>query len=331
MLIRPCSRVQHPFEACRILGIIYHLGFVEYQVSNRRSLIVARKQSSRELLVIILEDADRLQVLLEKLYDAGVTGVTVVDSVGGYRTQSWLKDIGLAGIVSLFQSRDNAQKMLLSVMESDLADSAIAAAEQAVGGFGRPESGILFTIPIRHTVGLYKRKDPPVESEPFVSNLDVRVRDMPVRQAADLIKSDVVIVPANAGMSEVVNAMQKNPSTQVAAVVSREDHLLGLVTLRSLADHVFFGIMPELFFSEVFDQEQAEEFGKMSKVRSVSDCMIPPIAVHASNSVREAFRLMHKNKLSGLPIIDDDNHIVGFLGLLELLTLVINKEDVTYE
>jgi len=292
---------------------------------------VTRKQTSRELLVIILEDAGLLQVVLQKLYDAGVTGVTVIDSVGGYRTQSWLKDIGLGGIVNLFQNRDNAQKMLLSVMESDLVDGAIAAAEQAVDGFGRPESGILFTIPIGHTVGLYKRKVPKVESEPFVSELDVRIRDMPVKQAADFISSDVVTIPSNASMSEVVMAMQKNPSTHVAAVVSREDHLLGLVTLRSLADHVFFGILPELFFSEVFDQEQAEEFGKMSKVRSVSDCMIPPISVHASDSVREAFRRMHKNKLSGLPIIDDYNHVVGFLGLLELLTLVINKEAVTHE
>ena len=292
---------------------------------------MARKQSSRDLLVIILEDADLLQKLLQNLYDAGVTGVTVLDSVGGYRAHSWLEDFGLGGIVSLFQNQERSQKMMLALMESDLVDSAIAAAEQVVGGFGHPESGILFTIPIGHTVGLYKRKDPPVESEPFVSNLDVRVRDMPVSQAADLIKSDVVTIPANAGMSEVVMVMQKNPSTHVAAVVSREEHLLGLVTLRSLADHVFFGIMPELFFSEVFDQEQAEEFGKMSQVRSVGDCMIPPIAVHASNSVREAFRLMHKNKLSGLPIIDDDNHVVGFLGLLELLTLVINKEGVTYE
>ena len=292
---------------------------------------MVRKQSSRELLVIILEDADLLQVLLQKMYDAGVTGVTVIDSVGGYRTQSWLKDIGLGGIVNLLQNRDNAQKMLLSVMESDLVDSAIAAAEQAVGGFGHPESGILFTIPIGHTVGLYKRKATQIEAEPSISDLDVRIRDMPVRQAADIIKSDVVTVPANAGISEVVSAMQKSPSTQVAAVVSREDHLLGLVTLRLLADHVFFGIMPELFFSEVFDQEKAEEFGKMSNVRSVSDCMIPPISVHASNSVRDAFRLMHKNQLSGLPIVDDDNHVVGFLGLLELLTLVIKKEDVTYE
>ncbi len=292
---------------------------------------MAREQTSRDLMVIILEDDDRLQALLQGLYDAGVPGVTVVDSVGGYRTHSWLEDIGLGGIANLFQSRNNAQKMLLSVMENDIVDGAIAAAEQAVGGFGRPESGILFTIPVGHTVGLYKRQKPQIESEPFVSALDVRIRDMPVKQAADLIKSDIITIPASASMSEVVIAMQENPSTHVAAVVSREEHLLGLVTLRSLADHVFFGIMPELFFSEVFDQERAEEFGRMSNVRSVSDCMMPAVAVHASDPVREAFRIMHENQLSGLPIIDDDNHVVGCLSLLELLTLVIKEGGALYE
>ena len=286
---------------------------------------MAREQTSRELMVIILEDEDRLQALLQGLYDAEVPGVTVIDSVGGYRTHSWLEDIGLGGIANLFQSRANTQKMLLSVMEGDSVGGAIAAAEQAVGGFGRPESGILFTIPVGRTVGLYKRKKPQPDTEPYVTDVDVRIRDMPVKQAADLIKSDVVTIPSNASVFEAVIAMQKTPATHVAAIVSREAHLLGLVTLRSLADHVFFSIMPELFFSEVFDQERAEEFGKMSNVRSVSDCMMPAIAVHASDSVREAFRIMHENQLSGLPIIDDDNHVVGCLNLLELLTLVIKE------
>ena len=216
---------------------------------------MVRQQTPRELMVIILDDASRLQALLKGLYDVGVPGVTVLDSAGGYQTQSWLENLGLGGIANLIQNRDKSQRMILAVMEKDILDGAIAAAEQAVDGFGRPNSGLLFTIPVGHTVGLFKRKAPQVESEPVVSKLDVQVRDMPVEQAAALIKSDVVTVPSNATIPEGVLAMKNNSSTNVAAVVSREDHLLGLVTLRSLADHVFFGIMPELFLGEVFDQD----------------------------------------------------------------------------
>jgi len=292
---------------------------------------MVREQTPRVMMVIILDDASRLKALLKGLYDAGVPGVTVLDSVGGHQTQSWLEDIGLGGIANLIQNRERSQRMILAVMESSLIDRAIAAAEQAVDGFGRPNSGLLFTIPVGHTVGLFKRKAPQVGSESSASNLDVRIRDIPVKQAADLIESDVVTIPANAVMSQVVLALQRNPSTHVAAVVSRENHLLGLVTLRMVADQIFFTITPEIFFSEVFDQEQAEKFGKMSSVRSVSDCMIPPISVHASASVRKAFRLMHENDLSGLPIVDDDNHVVGFLGLLELLTLVSDRGEIEHE
>jgi len=180
-------------------------------------------------------------------------------------------------------------------------------------------------------VGLFKREIPDVEVEPLVSNRDIEVRDIPVKQAAALIQSDVVTVPSNASISEGVIAMENNSSTNVAAVVSREDHLLGLVTLRSLADHVFFGIMPELFLGEVFDQDHAEDFGKMSTVRTVSDCMIPPVSVHVSDPVRTAFRLMHENQLSGLPIVDDDNHVIAFLGLRELLALAIGGGKVAHE
>lgn len=292
---------------------------------------MVREQTPREMMVIILDDASRLKALLKGLYDVGVPGVTVLDSMGGYKTQSWLEDIGLGGIANLIQNREKSQRMILAVMESDHIDGAIAAAEQAVDGFGRPNSGLLFTMPVGHTVGLFKREIPPLETEPVVSERDVRVRDMPVEQAAALTKSDVVIVPSNASISEGVIAMENNSSTNVAAVVSREEHLLGLVTLRSLADHVFFGIMPELFLGEVFDQDHAEDFGKMSKVRTVSDCMIPPVSVHTNDPVRMAFRLMHDNQLSGLPIVDDDNHVIAFLSLRELLALAIRGGEIKHE
>jgi CBS domain-containing protein len=292
---------------------------------------MVREQTPRELMVIILDDASRLQAVLKGLYDAGVPGVTVLDSAGGYRTHSWLEDLGLGGIANLIQNRDRSQRMILTVMEQDLIDGAIAAAEQAVDGFGRPDSGLLFTIPVGYTVGLFKRESSQDLSEPVVSRLDVQIRDMPVKQAAALIKSDVVTVSSNATIAEGVLAMEKNSSTNVAAVVSREDHLLGLVTLRSLADHIFFGIMPELFLGEVFDQEHAEKFSKMTNVHIVSDCMTPPISVHAEDPVRTAFRLMHENELSGLPIVDDDNHVIAFLSLRELLALVIREEEIEHE
>jgi CBS-domain-containing membrane protein len=48
--------------------------------------------------------------------------------------------------------------------------------------------------------------------------------------------------------------------------------------------------------------------------------------VHYADTVKQAFRLMHQHDLTGLPIVDDNNHVVGFVGLLELLDLILKKQ-----
>ncbi len=281
--------------------------------------------SQHELLVIILDDLERLPHLLEALQKAGVTGATLLTSVGGYRASNWLQEIGLSGLAKMFGVSELKRRTILAVVDVALMDAAIAAAEQAVGGFGRPNSGILFTMPVTRVLGINKRpRSEESETLPALDLSDKVLRDMPVSEAAKLLKIDPVIVNSGATLMETVGAMSKSPSAHVAAVVSRTGHLLGLVTLRQLADHIFFGIMPEVFYGDVTtDMDRSLDFGEMSNVHNISDLMIDPVSVHASDTVGHAFRLMHMNTLSGLPIVDDNNHVIGFVGMLELLELIL--------
>ncbi|RME46903.1 MAG: CBS domain-containing protein [Chloroflexi bacterium] len=288
---------------------------------------MTREQSPRELLVIILNDRERLPDLLKNLYAAGVPGATVLDSVGGYATTSWLEELGLGSVARLFHINELKQNTVLAVMEKSLIDTAIAAAEKAVGGFGRPDSGLLFTVPVGHTVGLYKRKRPEEpKPHPTVSETDKLVREMTVKQAAEEMQGSEVIVHSDATLAEIARAMLEKPATQVAAVVSREDHLIGIIPLQALADRVFFRVIPELFYREVSDQEEAIAFGQLATDRIAADFMMLPVSVHADDPIREAFRLMHEHKLGGLPVIDDENHVIGFVSLLELIELVLREE-----
>ena len=278
-----------------------------------------------ELLVIILDDLDRLPSLLESLRKAGVPGFTLLDSIGGYRASNWLDEIGLSGIRKMFGTTELKRRTILAVVEEDQIDAAIAAAEQAVGGFGRPNSGILFTVRVSRAIGLQKRQRS-VESEtlPVPDLSDLAIRDMPVSEAAKLLNIAPVTVSAGATLLEAAAALNQSPSAHVAAVVSSTGHLLGLVTLRKLADHIFFGIMPEFFYGEINnDPDRSIDFGEMANVHNIADLMIEPVAAHASDTVGQAFQLMHKNDLSGLPLVDDNNHVIGFVGLLELLNLIL--------
>ena len=291
------------------------------------------KHPSYELLVIILDDLQRLPTLLEGLKGAGVAGATLLSSIGGYRATTWLHDLGLSGLAKMFGANELKRRTIFSVVEAEKIDAAIAAAEQAVGGFGRPNSGILFTVPVSRTVGLSERKRSEAsETLPATDVADTTIRGMSVAEAARLLHIDPVTVRSSATLLEVVEAMSKSPSALVAAVVSQTGHLLGLVTLQNLADHVFFGIMPEFFMGEVSsDINDSLDFGKMSNVHNISDIMIEPLAVHKDDTVEQAFKAMHAHRLAGLPIVDDNNHVVGFVGMLELLKLVLKESSAAHE
>jgi len=285
--------------------------------------------SQHELLVIILDDLDHLPQLLTSLQEAGVTGATLLSSIGGYRASNWLEEIGLSGLAKMFGASELKRRTILAVVDAESLDAAIAAAEQAVGGFGRPDSGILFTVPVTRVIGIHKRpRSEESETLPALDLSDMVIRDMPVSEATKLLKIDPVIVNSGATLMEAVRAMSKSPSAHVAAVVSRTGHLLGLITLRQLADHIFFGIMPEVFYGDVtVDVDRSLDFGEMANVHNISDLMSDPVAVHSSDTVGKAFMLMHKHNMTGLPVVDDNFHVVGFVGLLELLDLILEMNQ----
>jgi len=180
-------------------------------------------------------------------------------------------------------------------------------------------------MPVTRVIGIRKRhRSEESETLPAMDLADKVFRELPVSDAAKLLKIAPVIIDSGATLMETVEAMAKSPSAHVAAVVSGMGHLLGLVTLRQLADHIFFGVMPEVFYGDVTtDLDRSLDFGEMANVHNISDLMIDPVAVHASDTVGQAFRLMHMNNLSGLPIVDDNNHVVGFVGMLNLLELML--------
>ena len=125
------------------------------------------------MLIVILHDLERLPAVLEAWKSIGVPGVTLTKSVGGYQAESWLDRIGLGRI---FEHEEAQQRVLISVIPNeDLLERAISEADEIVGGFDRPDSGILFAVPVSHALGIQKRGQPavPVEaSEPEIAQPD---------------------------------------------------------------------------------------------------------------------------------------------------------------
>jgi nitrogen regulatory protein P-II 1 len=106
------------------------------------------------LLIFICNTPDKLEEILEGFVEIGVTGATIIDSMGMGRLLSSEVPI-FAGFRSMFRGASAVNKTILSVIDDPgKIDEAYAIIEDAVGKLSEPGAGIAFTIPIENVRGL---------------------------------------------------------------------------------------------------------------------------------------------------------------------------------
>jgi len=282
------------------------------------------------LMIVILDDLTGLPDLIQAWRNIGVPGATILESAGAFRMESWLERVGLGNLDRLFESKEVRRRTLLVAIEDDeLLERAVAEAERVMGGFDRPDSGLLLVLPVTQVKGLQKvmQKPDQVVLPPAVLPNWVVLRDTPVEEAVAVMNLQPTIVSLDIPLDEIAQAMLTHPRVHVACVVADDGRLVGLIHLRALADDIFFHIMPEEFLSEISDLDEAMEFANRSRMRTAADAMQDPIWVKQGETVKDAFKRMHEHDLAGLPIVNDLYHVVGYINLLELLAICMKKEN----
>jgi nitrogen regulatory protein PII len=106
------------------------------------------------LLIFICNQPDKLEDVLEGFLEVGLTGATVIDTVGMGQILSTEVPI-FAGFRSMFRGASSVNKTILSVInEPDKVRDALLIIEEIFGGLDTPGSGIVFTVPIENVRGL---------------------------------------------------------------------------------------------------------------------------------------------------------------------------------
>jgi CBS domain-containing protein len=133
-----------------------------------------------------------------------------------------------------------------------------------------------------------------------------------------LLGIEPVIVRADEDLLSAARRAIAHPQTRVIAVVDDQARLIGVIPALRLVEEVVARTSPEDLLAEVTDLASAGRFGRDVGARECREVMSPPIAVDADSSVADAFHAMKESRLSGLPVLDADRHVVGYLDVLEL-------------
>ncbi|MGA2612007.1 MAG: P-II family nitrogen regulator [Spirochaetia bacterium] len=107
-----------------------------------------------KLLVIVLNATEMLEEVLEGLIETGISGATVVDSVGMGRI---IEDVPLfAGMRSLFRSAKPRNNIIFSVVADSQAREGMDVLEKILGCSHEKGKGIAFVLPIESVIGVGK-------------------------------------------------------------------------------------------------------------------------------------------------------------------------------
>lgn len=112
-----------------------------------------------KLLIFVLIKVDLLQTLLAKLANKGISGATILDSTGMGRELSESDEFTIFGSLRTIMSNNNrTTKTLLFATEDDKVSVIANVIEEVVGKLDKPNTGILFTVPIDYVKGIKKAK-----------------------------------------------------------------------------------------------------------------------------------------------------------------------------
>jgi nitrogen regulatory protein PII len=100
-----------------------------------------------KLIVIVLNNTEHLDDLLSGFLEIGVTGSTVIDSVGMGRILS--HDVPVfAGLSSAFPGTSPINKTIFTVTEEELVDDVLTVIEDVCGTFEGSGTGLVFVLPV---------------------------------------------------------------------------------------------------------------------------------------------------------------------------------------
>lgn len=106
------------------------------------------------LLIFICNQPEKLEEVLEGFLEVGVTGATIIDTVGMGQVLSSEVPI-FAGFRSLFRGAAKVNKTIVSVIDDEeKVREALAILDEIIEDLDQPGSGIAFTIPVENVRGL---------------------------------------------------------------------------------------------------------------------------------------------------------------------------------
>ncbi|HET7677205.1 MAG TPA: CBS domain-containing protein [Candidatus Limnocylindrales bacterium] len=140
----------------------------------------------------------------------------------------------------------------------------------------------------------------------------------PVRDIDHYLDIGPTVVQVDAPLVDVARLAISQPRTRLISVVDAEGRLVGVLPVLRVVEELVVRLSPEELMKDIVDLESAGRFGREVGAQVAGDLMSEPVFLRPDSTVADAFRAMHLHRYSGLPVVDDERRVSGYIDLLEL-------------
>jgi hypothetical protein len=117
------------------------------------------------LILLVIDDPDRLEDLLIAWEDAGVPSATVLFSTGMGRIRrlaGWRDDMPLIpSLGDFYEAPENLNRTIFATANDEAqVDAVVAATQKIVGDLDKSKTGLLLVLPVARAFGVNKKKGP---------------------------------------------------------------------------------------------------------------------------------------------------------------------------
>lgn len=107
----------------------------------------------KNVLVLVLQRYEKLEKLLCALAEAGIHGATVIHSAGMVQVLSHETDVLLGSLRAFLEPDREDNRTLFILLNEDQIEVAKDVIHGVIGMLDKPETGILFVLPVIYTEG----------------------------------------------------------------------------------------------------------------------------------------------------------------------------------
>lgn len=130
----------------------------------------------------------------------------------------------------------------------------------------------------------------------------------------EVMTYNVVAVRQEAEFKEIVAVMHRR-RVSAFPVLDASDRVIGIVSEADLLPREAYPARP----SSAEHERRRRVPAKADALTAAELMTSPAITITAQATVTEAARIMHSHKVKRLPVIDDDNRLVGIVSRIDLL------------